>query len=58
MQETHVQPLGPGDPLEKEMATHYIILVLEIPWTEGPGRLWFLGFQESDTTLQLNHHHP
>ena len=47
-----------GDPLEKEMATHSSILVWEIPWTEEPGRLWFMGLQESDTTLRLNHHHP
>ena len=26
MQEMQVQPLGQGDPLEKEMATHTIIL--------------------------------
>ena len=26
-------------PLEKGMATHSSILVLEIPWTEDPGRL-------------------
>ena len=58
MQQTHVQSLGPGDPLEKEMATHSSILVWEIPWTEEPGRLWFMGLQESDTTLRLNHHHP
>ena len=29
--------LIPGDPLEKEMATHSIILACEIPWTEEPG---------------------
>ena len=46
------------DSLEKEMATHSSILVWEIPWTEEPGRLWFMGLQESDTTLRLNHHHP
>ena len=28
-----------GDPLEKEMATHFCILAWEIPWTEEPGRL-------------------
>ena len=26
------------DPLEKEMATHSSILVLELPWTEEPSR--------------------
>ena len=31
--------LGWEDPLEEEMATHYSILVWEIPWTEEPGGL-------------------
>ena len=35
MQETWVQFLG----LEKEMATHSIILDWRIPWTEEPGGL-------------------
>ena len=34
-----VQSLGWEDPLEKEMATHYSVLTLKIPWTEEPGRL-------------------
>ena len=34
MKETRVQSLGQEDPLEKEMATHFSILVWEIPWTE------------------------
>ena len=38
MQETWVQSLGCEDPLEKEMATHSIILAWEIPCTEEPGR--------------------
>ena len=38
MQETHIQSLVREDPLEKEMATHSIILA-EIPWTEKPSRL-------------------
>ena len=38
-QETHFQSLGQKDPLEKEMATHSIILAWEIPWTEEPGGL-------------------
>ena len=29
-----VQSLGPEDPLEKEMATHFSILTWKIPWTE------------------------
>ena len=39
MQETKVQSLGREDPLEKEMATHYSIIIWRIPWTEEPGRL-------------------
>ena len=31
MQETQVQTLGWGEPLEKEMATHSSILAWEIP---------------------------
>ena len=50
MQETQVQSLGQGDPLEKEMATHSSILAWRIPWTEEPDRLQSTGLQESDTT--------
>ena len=31
-EETKVQSLGQGDPLEKEMATYSSILAWEIPW--------------------------
>ena len=48
MQKTWVQSLGPEDPLEEEMATHSSILTLRIPWTEEPGGIQFMGFQESD----------
>ena len=34
-----VQSPGPEDLLEKEMATHSIILAWRIPWTEEPGGL-------------------
>ena len=37
MQEMWVQPLGWGDTLEKEMATHSSSLAWEISWTEDPG---------------------
>ena len=40
-----VQSLGGEDPLEKEMATHSSILAWEIPWTEEPGNLQFMGSQ-------------
>ena len=39
MQETQPQSLGQENPLEKEVATHSSILVLEIPWTEGSREL-------------------
>ena len=45
VQEIQVQPLGQEDPLEKEMATHAIILAWRIPWTEEPGRLRSTGSQ-------------
>ena len=44
-QEMWVWLLGWEDPLKKEMATHSSILTGEIPWTEEPGRLQFLGSQ-------------
>ena len=42
MRETQV---GLGRSIEKEMATHSIILAWEIPWTEDPGRLQSVGSQ-------------
>ena len=45
MQGTRVQSLGQEDPLEKGMATHSSILAWEIPWTEEPGGLQFMGSQ-------------
>ena len=45
MQETCVQSLGQEDPMEKEMATHSSIIPWEIPRTEEPGRLQFMGLQ-------------
>ena len=50
MQETWVQSLGQEDPMEMEMANHLSILVWIIPRTEEPGRLQYMGLQESDTT--------
>ena len=38
-QETQVQSLGWGDPLEEEMTNHSSILAWKIPWTGEPGRL-------------------
>ena len=42
-QETQVRFLGQGDPLDKEMATHFSILAWKIPWTQEPGRLQSMG---------------
>ena len=50
MQETQVRFLGWEDPLKKEVATHSNILAWRIPWPEEPGRLQFMGLQESDMT--------
>ena len=44
-QEMQVQSLGQEGPLENEMATHYSILVWEIPWTGEPGELQSMGPQ-------------
>ena len=52
MQETWVQTLGQEDPLDKEMATHFSILVWKIPWAEDPGGLQSMGLQHSRTQLR------
>ena len=46
MQGTWVQSLSQEDPLEKEIATHSSILILEIPWTKEPGGLQSTGLQK------------
>ena len=50
-QEKQVRRLGWEDPLEEEMATHSSKLAWEIPWTEDPGGLQFMGSQKSQTQL-------
>ena len=57
MQETQIQSLGQEDPLEKEMATHYSILALEIQWTEDPGGLQSMMFQRVKHGLAIKHAH-
>ena len=47
---TQVQSLSREDLLEKEMTTYSSILAWKIPWTEEPGRLQFMGSQESNMT--------
>ena len=44
-QETLVQSLGRGDPLEEGMATQFSILAWRIPLTEEPGGLQCIGSQ-------------
>ena len=56
MQETQVRFLGREDPLEKEMATHSIVLAWRLPWTKEPGGLQSMVLQESDATERLNYH--
>ena len=43
----NVEDMGREDPLEREMATHSSIFAWEIPWTEEPGGLQFMGAKES-----------
>ena len=45
MQKTQVQSLGREDLLEKEMATHSIVLAWRIPWTKEPCGLQSMGSQ-------------
>ena len=47
---TWVWSLGWEYPIEEEMATGSSIFAWKIPWTEEPGGLQFMQFQESDTT--------
>ena len=49
MQEMWVRSLAQEDSLEKELTTHSSILAWEIPWTEEPGKLQFMGLQRSQT---------
>ena len=44
-----VQSMGGEDALEKGMATHSSIGAWEIPWTEEPDELQFMGSQKSWT---------
>ena len=45
IQETWARSLGWKDPLEKEIATHSIILARKIPWTGKLDRLQSMGWQ-------------
>ena len=55
MQETQtsVWSLGQGDPLKKEMVTHFSIPAWEISWTEEPGRLQSMEAQRVGPNLAI-----
>ena len=55
LQETWVQSLGQGDPLEKAMATHSSFLACRNPWTEEACGLQSIGSQELDMTEMTEH---
>ena len=42
-----VSSLGQEDKLADELSAHSSILASEIPWTEEPGRLQFMGLQKN-----------
>ena len=50
MQETWVQSLGWGDPLEKEMAIHTTILAWRIPMDRGAWQATVHVLTDSDTS--------
>ena len=52
-QETWLWSLG----LEKEMATHFSIIAWEIPWTEEPSGLQFMGLQKVRHNWATKHIH-
>ena len=61
MRETRDPSLGWEDPLEKEMATHSIILAWRVPWTGEPGGLQSMGLQRVIHNWASNTHihtHP
>ena len=56
-QETWVQSLGWEDPLKKEKATQSSILAWEIPWTEDPGGLHYIGLHKVGQDVATEHAH-
>ena len=57
MQETQVRPLGWGDPLEKDVATHSSILAWKNPWTKDAGRLQSMESDRVRHDWVSKHHH-
>ena len=49
MEEIEVQSLGQEDPVEKAVPIHASIVAWKIPRTKEPGRLQFMGSQNSQT---------
>ena len=45
LQVTWFRSLGREDPTKEEMATHSSIIAWEIPWTEEPSGLQYMGSQ-------------
>ena len=56
MWDTQVQSQDWEDPLEKECTTHSSILAWQIPWTEEPGGLQFMGSQRVRMIEATNTH--
>ena len=54
-QEVQVQFLSQEDSLEKEMGTHFSILVWEIPWAEEPGGLQSMELERVEHDLVTEH---
>jgi len=54
MQKTPVWSFGQEDPLEKGMATYFIILAWRIPWTEEPSGLQSMGSQRVRHNWETN----
>ena len=50
MLKTQIGTLGQEDPLQKEMATHFRVLVWKIRLMEEPGKLQSMGSKELDAT--------
>ena len=57
MQETWASPLGPEDPLEKEMAIYPRILAWKFHGLGGPDEPQSRGSEESDMIEQADHTH-
>ena len=48
--------MGPEDPQEEGMVTHFNILAWKIPWTEGPDELQSMGLQTAGRGLAYTYH--